>query len=64
MPAGSVVQVSAILPDDTVDRQGPLLLEVSTLLTEFQSVFAPPTGYPPTRDCDHAIPLLPGAGPY
>lgn len=58
LPAGSVVQVSAILPDDTVVCQDPLPSEVSSLLIEFQSVFAPPTGYPPARDCDHTIPLL------
>lgn len=38
LPAGSIVQVSAILPDDTVDRQGPLPPEVSALLIEFQLV--------------------------
>ena len=27
-------------------------------------MFAPPSGYPPARDCDHAIPLLPGASPF
>jgi hypothetical protein len=36
---------------------------VSEILTEFQSVFEPPSGYPPKRQCDHIIPLVPGAGP-
>ena len=37
--------------------------EVSQLLDEYQSVFAPPTGYPPARHFDHPIPLIPGATP-
>ena len=36
---------------------------VSKLLKEFESVFVPPTGYPPARQFDHAIPLIPGASP-
>ncbi|XP_066365004.1 uncharacterized protein [Miscanthus floridulus] len=64
LPPGSVVQITTVLSDDTVARQEPLPPEVAGLLLEFQSVFAPPTGYPPERDCDHAIPLLPGATPF
>ena len=36
---------------------------VSEILQEFESVFAPPTCYPPTWPFDHAIPLIPGALP-
>lgn len=64
LPAGSVVQISAVLPDDNVHNPEQLPKEVTELLTEFQSVFAPPSGYPPARDCDHTIPLLPGASPF
>lgn len=64
LPPGSVVQVTEILPDATIARQEQLLPKVAALLTEFESVFAPPTGYPPERDCDHSIPLLPGATPF
>jgi hypothetical protein len=53
-----------MLSDATVARQQHLQPEVATLLSEFASVFAPPTGYPPGRDCDHTIPLLPGATPF
>lgn len=38
-------------------------MEISQLLQDFQSVFEPPAGYPPSRDCEHDIPLLPGATP-
>lgn len=34
-----------------------------SLLTEFAKIFAPPFGLPPSRFCDHTIPLVPGATP-
>lgn len=64
LPPGSVVQVTSVLPDTMVPRQEHLSPEVAALLSEFADVFAPPTGYPPERDCDHAIPLLPGVAPF
>jgi hypothetical protein len=36
---------------------------METLLSEFSSVFDPPSGLPPSRDCDHAILLVAGASP-
>lgn len=64
LPFGSVIQVTAMVPDAPVARQEQLPPEVATLLSEFDAVFAPPSSYPPERDCDHAIPLLPGATPF
>lgn len=40
-----------------------LSLEISQLLQHFQSVFEPPAGYPPPRNCEHDIPLLLSATP-
>jgi hypothetical protein len=37
--------------------------ELVALLDEFGDVFATPTGFPPSRDCDHIIPLVHGATP-
>lgn len=37
--------------------------EIQKLLQQFDDVFAPPTGLPPVRACDHQIPLVPGAKP-
>jgi len=36
---------------------------VQSLLTEFQELFEDPQGLPPSRQFDHAIPLMPGAKP-
>lgn len=36
---------------------------LSALLQEFNSIFEAPTQLPPRRECDHAIPLVPGASP-
>jgi hypothetical protein len=38
----------------------PLPPEIASLLNEFPSVFAPPSSLPPTRSCDHVIPLVSG----
>jgi hypothetical protein len=35
--------------------------EVAALLEEFATVFAPLSELPPERNCDHTIPLVPGA---
>lgn len=58
-----MIQVHAIVPDAPVSDSPTHPPEIAALLQEFQSVFAPPTGYPPPRDCEHSIPLLPGAAP-
>lgn len=36
---------------------------IQKLIQCFPSVFEIPKGMPPARDCDHQIPLLPGARP-
>lgn len=59
---GSVIQVTAVSSEDST-QQAPVHLTVSEFLKEFESVFAPPAGYPPTHQFDHAIPLIPGASP-
>lgn len=37
--------------------------EITSLLEEFQDVFAPPEGYPPAQHYDHEIPLIAGVAP-
>ena len=36
---------------------------ISQLIDEFSDLFHPPTSLPPSRACNHEIPLLPGAQP-
>jgi len=41
----------------------PLPPEIQGLLHEFEDVFKLPTALPPSRACNHEIPLIPGAQP-
>ena len=47
---------SETLPDDVPP-------EIRHLLTLYQHLFEPPTELPPSRACNHRIPLVPGAQP-
>lgn len=42
----------------------PLPVQLQSLLSRFSHIFALPHGLPPARDCDHHIPLIPGAQPF
>jgi hypothetical protein len=61
----SVVQVCNML--ELSDKEQVILNSlpgaIKDLIQQFPSVFEIPKGMPPTRDCDHQIPLLPGARP-
>lgn len=37
--------------------------DIAALLAEFPSVFSTPSALPPSRACDHSIPLVSGATP-
>lgn len=64
LPPGSVLRIATVLAEEAATAHSePHAPEIAALLSKFQSVFAPPTGYPPARPCDHAIPLVPGASP-
>jgi hypothetical protein len=63
LPAGLVLHVIAVTNDLSNGSEPSLPPAVTDLLAEYQDVFAPPAGYPPTRHCNHEIPLLPGAAP-
>lgn len=63
LPEGTVVQLSVMGVDAASTESKQLPAEIAQLLQEFQSMFDPPTGYPPPRVCEHDIPLLLGAIP-
>ena len=63
LPAGSMVEVSAVLVTDAAADKLNVPPELAQLLEDFSAVFEPPSGLPPERACDHNIPLVEGASP-
>jgi hypothetical protein len=61
----SVVQVCNILElsDKEQDIYASLPVQVQDIIQQFAAIFELPKGMSPIRDCDHQIPLLPGARP-
>lgn len=45
------------------DATGTVPICIQEVVAEFAEVFGEPVGLPPHRDCDHIIPLIPGAQP-
>lgn len=63
-PEELVVQVCAMsTSDNSVVSPPSLLPEIAALISEFSSLFEPVSGLPPSRHCDHEIPLIPRAKP-
>ena len=62
LPVGSMVQVAIVIdkPPAEVEELSPELFQ---LLQKCAHVFVVPSGLPPYRNCDRAIPLVPGASP-
>ncbi|WVZ90409.1 hypothetical protein U9M48_036715 [Paspalum notatum var. saurae] len=67
VPIGTVLQLYSIQGDDSMSKAHSLFASVpdpiQSLLSEFADVFETPTALPPSRACDHIIPLIPGARP-
>jgi hypothetical protein len=59
-PEQLLLHVDAVSSSDAVV---PLPPEIQDLLHEFEGVFKPPTSLPPSRACNHEIPLILGAQP-
>jgi hypothetical protein len=63
-PADLLLQVYTVdhpPPDSVLDS---LPVEVQTLLEQFSDLFQQPDSLPPSRACNHAIPLLLGVQPF
>lgn len=64
LPAGSVLHLCQATGDSEVQATASTWPpEIQQLLDAFPSLFATSTPLPPSRVCDHAIPLVPGASP-
>jgi hypothetical protein len=68
LPELSVIEVMFL--QDQVDSadfacfvQNDLPVPIQQLLSSFEHTFAEPTALPPSRSCDHSIPLINGAQP-
>jgi hypothetical protein len=59
---GSILQLCSIEPPAPV-QSSEWPPEIQHLLQQYQALFEHPSQLPPSRSCDHAIPLIPGAGP-
>ena len=59
---GYLLQIAPLIPSSDEDTD-PLLEQFKPLLEFFKDVFQALEGMPPSRDCDHHIPLNPGAQP-
>jgi len=59
-----LLQVCVLAPSGSSHTSVQLLpTEVQSLLDQFEHLFKEPVGLPPSRACDHEIPLIPGARP-
>jgi hypothetical protein len=59
----SLLQLFSISSVESAAAVSPVPPQVQELLDEFSSLFAEPSTLPPRRNCDHSIPLVPGAQP-
>jgi hypothetical protein len=63
-PEEVVVQLNILTQDGEHTSDVKLLpAEIQELLQQFQGLFDKPVGLPPSRACDHEIPLIPEARP-
>lgn len=63
LPAGSVLQLLFVAEGSTPVFDASLPPTLLKLLQQFADAFTPPDGLPPSRACDHEIPLIEGARP-
>lgn len=62
-PKELVVQLLSVQLQEPYSELDHLPPEIKGLLVDYAVVFSTPTELSPVRDCDHTIPLMPGARP-
>ena len=62
LPTDAVLQVCATDQTPSED-QSTWPPEIQQLVQHYSTLFEPPSQVPPSRNCDHSIPLIPGATP-
>jgi hypothetical protein len=62
-PAYACTVVKLLLLHESSESTVQLPDDVVQILNQYASVFEEPIGLPPSRLCDHSIPLIPGAQP-
>lgn len=61
VPADTVIELLFMESASSIGSSPASHHAIQALVQQFSSVFAEPQGLPPSRDCDHAIPLVEGA---
>jgi hypothetical protein len=63
LPAFSLIEVQLMSDNVEEFEDTKVLVQISQLLQTFSDLFQEPTELPPSRSCDHSIPLIQGAQP-
>jgi hypothetical protein len=63
-PTELLLQICEWEQPSTESAQDTIPVEVQALLEQFSDLFQPPDSLPPSRACNHAIPLRPEAQPF
>lgn len=64
IPNCTVIELLSLETSATPVQHSNLHPRIQSLLQQYVSVFSDPIGLPPNRECDHRIPLVPGAQPF
>jgi hypothetical protein len=63
LPVGSIIQLCLVQQLESSQSVSSLNPAVQALVTEYKHLFEYVSGLPPSRHCDHSIPLMPEAQP-
>lgn len=63
LPQGTVLQLLFVEESQAVTFDTSIPQPLLTVLQQYTEVFTPPQSLPPSRGCDHSIPLIEGARP-